>query len=246
MKRLFSWQIMLGFGLVALSALVYWIHYLIFHDLHHIFLYMIGDIAFVFMEVLLVTLILHNLLNRREKKSMLKKLNMVIGAFFSEAGTDIIRAFAEFDTEASNIQRMLIVQKDWSKTDFLKISAQLKKRDYFLEIKKSDISNLKKLLVEKRGFLLNLLQNPNLLEHQNFTTLLWALFHLTEELSARNELVNISESDAEHLANDLKRAYRLLLLQWLAYMKHLKNNYPYLFSLAMRTNPFDPDAKVSL
>lgn len=246
MKRLFSWQIMLGFGLVALSALVYWIHYLIFHDLHHIFLYMIGDIAFVFMEVLLVTLILHNLLNRREKKSMLKKLNMVIGAFFSEAGTDIIRAFAEFDTEASNIQRMLIVQKDWSKTDFLKISAQLKKRDYFLEIKKSDISNLKKLLIEKRGFLLNLLQNPNLLEHQNFTTLLWALFHLTEELSARNELVNISESDAEHLANDLKRAYRLLLLQWLAYMKHLKNNYPYLFSLAMRTNPFDPDAKVSL
>jgi hypothetical protein len=23
-------------------------------------------------------------------------------------------------------------------------------------------------------------------------------------------------------------------------MKHLRDNYPYLFSLAMRTNPFDP------
>jgi hypothetical protein len=25
-------------------------------------------------------------------------------------------------------------------------------------------------------------------------------------------------------------------------MKHLQDNYPYLFSLAMRTNPFDPKA----
>jgi hypothetical protein len=26
------------------------------------------------------------------------------------------------------------------------------------------------------------------------------------------------------------------------YMQHLKQNYPYLFSLAMRTNPFDANA----
>jgi hypothetical protein len=25
-------------------------------------------------------------------------------------------------------------------------------------------------------------------------------------------------------------------------MKHLKEDYPYLFSLAVRTNPFNPDA----
>ena len=141
---------------------------------------------------------------------------------------------------------MLIVQKDWSRAEFLKISTRLKKRDYFLDIKKGDIGKLKSLLIAKRGFLLNLLENPNLLEHEKFTNLLWAVFHLTEELSARNELINIPESDAEHLANDIKRAYRLLLLQWLAYMQHLKNDYPYLFSLAMRTNPFDSDAKISL
>ena len=246
MRRLFSWQVILGLSLVALSAIVYWIHYLIFHDVHHIFIYLVGDIAFVFIEVLLVTLIMHNLLAHREKQSMLKKLNMVIGAFFSEAGKEIIGVFAEFDTEASSIQRMLIVQKDWSKAEFLKISTRLKKRDYSLDIKKSDIGKLKNLLIAKRGFLLNLLENPNVLEHEKFTNLLWATFHLTEELSARNELLNIPESDAEHLANDIKRAYRLLLLQWLAYMQHLKNDYPYLFSLAMRTNPFDSDAKISL
>jgi hypothetical protein len=37
---------------------------------------------------------------------------------------------------------------------------------------------------------------------------------------------------------DIKRAYGLLVDQWLVYMKHLKDNYPYLFSLAMRVNPF--------
>ena len=34
----------------------------------------------------------------------------------------------------------------------------------------------------------------------------------------------------------------MLIIEWLAYMKHLKESYPYLFSLAVRTNPFDPAA----
>ena len=34
----------------------------------------------------------------------------------------------------------------------------------------------------------------------------------------------------------------LYLLQWLDYMRHLKADYPYLFSLAIRTNPFRHDA----
>jgi len=29
-------------------------------------------------------------------------------------------------------------------------------------------------------------------------------------------------------------------------MEHLKNNYPYLFSLAMRTNPLDKNASVEV
>jgi len=36
--------------------------------------------------------------------------------------------------------------------------------------------------------------------------------------------------------------YRNLALQWLKYMEHLKVNYPYLFSLSLRTNPFDRNA----
>jgi len=71
MKRLMNWQILLGISLVILSAIVYFIHYYIFRDPNHIFLYLIGDITFVFIEVLLVTLVLHKLLNLQKKKEML-------------------------------------------------------------------------------------------------------------------------------------------------------------------------------
>jgi len=91
--------------------------------------------------------------------------------------------------------------------------------------------------------LLRLLANPNLLEHDSFTNLLWAVFHLTDELAHRKDVNTILDSDYVHLAGDVKRAYVLLISEWLDYMKHLKVNYPYLFSLAMRTNPFDPEAK---
>lgn len=53
MKRL-SWQVIFGLALITLSAFLYLIHYAIFRDAHHIFIYLIGDTAFVFIEVLLI------------------------------------------------------------------------------------------------------------------------------------------------------------------------------------------------
>ena len=105
---------------------------------------------------------------------------------------------------------------------------------------------IKNFLKDKRQFLLALLENPNLLEHDSFTNLLWAVFHLTEELMHRRRLENLGDADYEHLSGDIKRVYHLLIAEWLEYMKHLKANYPYLFSLAMRTNPFDANACVEV
>jgi hypothetical protein len=122
------------------------------------------------------------------------------------------------------------------------MSKRVKQYDYGIESQRANLENLRNLLLEKRGFLLALLENPNLLEHESFTELLWAVFHLTEELASRPNLKGLPNTDYEHLAADIKRAYILLIAEWLAYMKHLKTNYPYLFSLAARMNPFDPNA----
>ena len=92
-----SWQIILGLFLIALSAIFYFIHYAVFHDSHHIFIYLLGDVAFVPIEVLLVTLIIHKMLSSREKKALLNKMNMVIGSFFSEVGRELIQNLSTFN-----------------------------------------------------------------------------------------------------------------------------------------------------
>lgn len=246
MKRFFNWQVILALVLISLSVLFYCIHYLIFRDLHHIFLYLIGDIAFLFLDVLIVMLVLHRLLAYREKQSILKKLNMVIGTFFSEVGTELLKKLSRFDHLSADIGRQLVITKDWADKDFMKIAKSIHRRKSNLNSKKEPLDDTKDFLVSKRPFLLALLENPNLLEHESFTDLLWAVFHLTDELAHRTDLKKLPDSDYEHLAGDMKRAYHKLLVQWLDYMKHLKHDYPYLFSLAMRTNPFDTTASVEV
>jgi len=235
-------RILLGLLLILLSIFFYVIHYLLFKDAHHIFIYLVGDIAFVFIEVLLVTLIIHQILSEREKRAIFKKLNMVIGAFFSEAGTPLLKYFHVFDANAEQTSSHLIVSDDWSLEHFILIKKVLQSHDYKIDSQAGDLEGLKDFLVDKRGFLLRLLENPNLLEHENFTELLWAVFHLAEELSHRKTVKKLPDTDYKHLAGDITRAYRLLMRQWLDHMEHLKNDYPYLFSLAIRTNPFNPDA----
>ena len=90
MLRRFNFIIYLALAFLALSGVVYYVHYLIFRDVHHIFIYMIGDLAFLPLEVLLVVLIIERVLARREKQDKLEKLNMVMGAFFTEVGNHLL------------------------------------------------------------------------------------------------------------------------------------------------------------
>jgi hypothetical protein len=236
------WQIRLGVILIALSAAFYLIHFAIFRDARHILLYFIGDVAFVFVEVLLVTLIINEVLNRREKQALMEKLNMVIGAFFSEVGTRLLGELAACDPGAERIRRELIVTGHWTKEQFADAKRRIRGYEYNIDAHCGDLAAMRETLIVQREFLLRLLENPNLLEHDTFTGLLMAVFHLTDELASRSGVRELSEADLLHIAGDMKRVYLLLTAEWLDYMKHLRENYPYLFSFAMRTNPFDPSA----
>jgi hypothetical protein len=247
----FGWKVKLGIFLVVLSALLYVANYLIFHDLHEVLFYIGIDTAFLPIEILFVVLVIENAISSREKKQMMEKLNMVIGAFFSELGTDLLGAITKFDPDTEHIKDDLIINTSWSEKDFKRAKKTIKEFDYTLNITDDPESiqflmNAKKFLVDKRKFLLALLENPNLLEHETFTDLLWAVFHLMEELENRTDISKLSKSDYNHLSGDVVRIYSLLIIEWLQYMEHLMNNYPYLFSLAVRTNPFDPHARVEI
>jgi len=241
MKHL-NWKVLTGLLLVLLSAMFYFVHYLIFRDAHHIFIYLIGDIAFLPLEVLLVTLIIERLLTEREKQAMLKKLNMLIGTFYSEVGTELIKYCSASSSDLSEVRSRMLITIKWIDKDFSNAIEFVRSSDPKLDSRRGDLKMMRDFLQGKRDFLLGLLANPNLLEHDAFTDILWAVFHLTEELSIRSTLEGLPRTDYDHLSGDMKRAYTQLLSEWLAYMKHLKSDYPYLFSLAVRMNPMDVNA----
>ncbi|MCX6996544.1 MAG: hypothetical protein NTV49_05550 [Kiritimatiellaeota bacterium] len=241
-KKIFGWQTVLALILISASVAVYALHYAIFHDLRNIFYYLLMDIAFSFISVLLVTLVLNRLLVAREKRAMIKKLDMVIGAFHSEVGHKLIRILSVFDPQAQEFGKRLLVTSQWSGGEFAQALHDMRDYDCQIDHRRGDLGAVKELLAEKKEFLLALLENPNLLEHESFTNLLWAVFHLAEELSFRTDLQGLPESDLTHLDGDMKRVYLLLIYEWILHIQHLKSDYPYLFSLASRTNPFDPSA----
>lgn len=241
-----KWRLALVVSLVAVAAALYGLQLELFHSRRDTFFYLLQDLAFVPLQLLLVTVIVERFLQVRERAVMMKKLNMVIGAFFSEAGTRLLCSFREFDRESGAISEKMKVAPAWTARDFAAADGGIREHKFSMDLAAGDLAGLKAFLVARRGFLLGLLENQNLLEHETFTELLWAVFHLMEELESRQNLGSLSRQDGEHLAGDIKRAYALLIKEWLAYMGHLKGEYPYLFSLAVRKNPFTPGVPVEI
>jgi len=145
-----------------------------------------------------------------------------------------------------DLRSRLQVNGQWKEDDFQRALDYLKSHELRIDCSGCDKQLLKDFLVSKRSFLVGLLENQNLLEHEQFTDLLWAVFHLVEELDARRSFDGMLQSDIEHINGDIKRAYGYLSCEWVNYMKHLKHDYPYLFSLAVRLNPMleKPDPQV--
>lgn len=240
MKRI-NWYLLLGASLLGLSVIAYLVQIAVFRRTTDTFFYLLQDLAFVPIQVLIVTLILNSLLARREKQAMLKKMEMAIGAFFTEVGTALLGSLAQFDGQDAAMTQA-ITSNDWSAQGFERAGKYVREHKYQIDSQRGDLAQLKALLLDKRTFMLRLLENPNLLEHESFTDLLLATFHLTEELAFRADLRHLPQADYNHLSTDMKRAYVLLIGEWLVYVKHLQADYPYIFSLLVRTNPFDAQA----
>ncbi|SMC96497.1 Ion channel [Desulfocicer vacuolatum DSM 3385] len=184
------------------------------------------------------------ILLRREARNRMRKINMVLGIFFSETGYRLLTIFSRCDTEMKTIRQHLMVSTKWTGEHFIAAQRQLKRHKFNLDI--SDLVEFKDLrdfLTSRRRALISLLENPAIIEDEGFSEVLLAVFHLTDELECRENFRELPPSDVRHLAMDMSRAYRLMLEQWLYYLQHLKVHYPYIFSLAIRKNPFDPHAK---
>lgn len=233
-------------ALVAASAALYALHYAIFADARHIWIYMLGDIAFLPLEVLLVAIVIERLLARRERRQLLHKMNMLIGMFFSELGMRLLGQVAPAVENRAEVWQNLAIAADWTPARFKAALHHVARLQFQVDPKRLDLEALKATLAAGRDLLVLLLANPNLLEHERFTDLLWAVFHLMEELEARPLLDNLPDADREHLAGDVRRVCTPLAVEWIHYCRHLQHAYPYIFSIVLRTHPFQehPSATV--
>jgi len=218
------------------SAFIYFIQIVLFHNQEDTYFYFFQDLAFVPIQVLIVTLLLNKLIKIIGDYQNRKKVNVIISAFFSEMGTSIVCEFSKLNENLDGVCEII------DHLDFKRNINDAKKRikDYNIKIQVTvdTLENLAFILTSKKTYLISMLENSSLLEHDSFTDMLWSVFHIVDELQTR-DLKNLSQADLNHLSQDILRAYRLIILEWLDYMKYLSTEYPYLYDLALRKNPFN-------
>jgi hypothetical protein len=240
------WPLFLAVALVLASVAIYCMQIVFFRRTEDTLFYLFQDLAFLPVNALLVVVILDKLLKRHEKQSMLKKMNIVIGVFFSEMGIRLLAMFSGFDKAGGQMRKDLLIGDGWSDADYATARKNIKKIDFAVDARQGRLGELHDFFVQQRSFVLALMENPNLLEHESFTDMLLAVSHLMEELSMRSNLSTLSAKDLQHISVDMKRAFSALAGEWIGYMYHLKREYPYLYSLAVRTNPFNPEARAEI
>lgn len=243
MKKIHS-TVLVFVCLLLSSSIIYLIQLLQFHDPRNTAFYFLQDVAFLPIQVALVTIVLGQILNHREKKERLKKTNLMLSTFFSEVGNELIGQLCQLHGLPCQLEEAITPQEGWTNRDYKLAILQIQQHSFDGNATTDSLGNLKTLLSEKRYLILLMLQNPNLLEHDTFTDLLWAVFHLTDELLCRETLAELPGTDVAHINQDIRRAFQALLLHRMHYMSHLQTDYPYLFSLELRKNPLKKDGSV--
>ncbi len=89
-------RILLAFGIIlpAASVITCVVHLRLFQDLHHIFIFLAGEIAFVPIEVLL---------ERRAIAERRDRMGMLFGAFFSTVGIDLSAILSRADPDLDRV-----------------------------------------------------------------------------------------------------------------------------------------------
>lgn len=245
-----DWKIKLAIVLIIISIVLYSGAYFVFNEPEKVIFYIVIDLAFIPLDILIVVLVIEGIIERKEREALIEKLDMILGAFFSEIGNDLLAEFSKVNSESYEIISKIKEIDNWDKKEFEYAYDYLKKNGITFKPnipdnkKKEFILNLKNLIQGKRMFLIDLLQNPNFLEKASFSNLLLSIFHLEEELELRTDLNKITEKDFEHLIGDIDRVYCRLTYEWISYLEYLNKHYPYMSSIIKRTNPFDPDKEV--
>lgn len=226
----FKHYLFVSFILIFTSFIMFLFHYLIFGQLENTIYYSLMSLCFIPINILGVTLVFEKLEDRRAKIDRLNKLNMLVGLFFSDVGFNLLKLIAAGDTKIN------LLNLDFN--DIRACTSKLSAHDHDISFELIDYPKLKQLIIGSREILSTLIANENILEHETFTDLLMALMHLRDEILFIQHKIELSHDDCIHLKGDLIRVYKTLTVQWINYLSHLKQFYPFQYNSAIKFNPF--------
>ena len=231
MKKI-RYYFVISFILIALSSIMFFIHYLIFGQAINTAYYSLMNLCFIPINSLVVTIMFEKLIDYRAKKDRIEKINMLVGIFFTEVGGKLMHLIIDADKDAKNYITNF--------EDLNKIKKSLYEYDYKVDMNYIDLCTIKNILVEHSNLFVTLISNESILQHQIFTDLLMSVIHLRDEIIFM-EKDNGLELNINHLENDVIRVYKNISIQWISYLEYLQKSYPFLYNNAIRVNPFKFD-----
>lgn len=89
---------------------------------------------------------------KRESRQHQKKINMVIGVFFSEVGTQLLSFFCDCDKDIDEIRNDLIVKDNWNEIRFKQIHEIITGHNFNMDVTSEDLVDIRQFLMGKRAF----------------------------------------------------------------------------------------------
>lgn len=220
--------------LFGLSASIYFLQLYLFKDPATTGFYLLQDLAFLPTTIAVATIVVGKIMEYHEKQNRISKTRMLASSFFSDNGFKLLKILLSFTTVSPEIKDILKINPNWTSKQFATAANKAKTYSFPIHFSTEQLENLKNIFAEKRMALLIIMSNPLLFDHEDFTDMLWAILHLSDELTIRENLTSIPKEELYHLNDDIERVIQGLLANWFMHISYIKDEYPHLYLLALK------------
>ncbi len=219
--------------LIILSAAIYGLQLIIFRDPQTTAFYIFQDMAFMPFTIAIATIVVGEVMNDRERKERLEKTQMLTSSFFTELGAELLFELTDL-AEADDTFIHAFESTRITDESSLHAMQELTRNSKFkIHLTEESYNSIRTMIREHRTMLLVISSNPLLLEHEDFTNMLWSIFHLLDEFRLRGDYQNFSQQDLSHIETDLAETMQLLIISWYVNILYTKNHYPNFFNTAL-------------
>ncbi len=219
--------------LLIISFMIYGLQIIIFHDPETTAFYIFQDMAFMPFTIAIATIVVGEVMDAREKRERMEKTRMLTSNFFTEMGVSLMRVLISAADYGEGVQKVFGENMVHDDQSLLQAKDVLHRCKVHVSLTKEVYEAAKKIIMERRTTLLVISSNPLLLDHEDFTEMLWSIFHLIDEFQLRNNFNELTEEDRHHLENDFSNLLKGLLVCWTSNMLFVKETYPNFYNTAM-------------